>query len=495
MNKVYLVGAGPGDPELITVKGRRILQSAGVVFYDHLANPALLDLAPPAARKVYVGKKRSDHSFRQEEISAMLVAAYHEGADVVRLKGGDPYIFGRGGEEAEALVAANVPFEVVPGVTAALGIAAYTGVPLTHRSHTSVVTFVTGHDVEQIDWSKIGHAETLVIMMGLTTFPEIAGRIIAAGRSRHTPAMVVRWGTRADQETLVGTLETLPGTIAGLHLKPPATIIVGEVVDLRSRLNWFEKLPLFGKTVVVTRPHDQSAELAALLQREGAAVASLPAIEIAAPENFTALDTAIARLDAYDWLIFTSANGVRAFLQRLDLSSSDLRALRAKLAAIGPATRAALECLHLKVDVTGAEYVAEGLLAALPGDLTGHKILLARAALARDVLPKELAARGAVVDVVEAYRTIAPAALAAAAHEVLNTPHKPDWITFTSSSTVENLLRVIRAEQLEGVRVASIGPVTSQTLRQHGISIDVEATAYTAAGLAAAIRELVIIET
>jgi len=246
---------------------------------------------------------------------------------------------------------------------------------------------------------------------------------------------------------------------------------------------------------VVTRPHDQSAELAALLRHEGAAVVSLPAIEIAAPENLFALDTAIARLDTYDWLIFTSANGVRAFLDRLDRSSSDLRNVRAKLAAIGPATRAALECLHLKVDVTGAEYVAEGLLAALPGDLTGQKILLARAALARDVLPKELAARGAVVDVVEAYRTIAPAALAAAAHEVLDAPHKPDWITFTSSSTVENLLRVIRAEQLEGVRVASIGPVTSQTLRQHGISIDVEATAYTAAGLAAAIRELVIIET
>lgn len=494
MNKVYLVGAGPGDPELITVKGRRILQSAGVVFYDHLANAALLDLAPAGVRKVYVGKKRSSHSYRQEEISAMLIEAFHAGLDVVRLKGGDPYIFGRGGEEAEALVAAGVPFEVVPGVTAALGIAAYTGVPLTHRSHTSVVTFVTGHEVDQIDWNKIGHAETLVIMMGLTTFPEIAGRIMAAGRSRQTPAMVVRWGTRPDQETLVGTLETLPGIIADLHLKPPATIIVGEVVDLRSRLNWFETLPLFGKTVVVTRPREQSAELAALLQLEGAAVVSLPSIEIAPPADFGELDAAIARLRDYDWLVFTSANGVRAFLERLDQSASDLRALRAKLAAIGPATRAALEKLHLKVDVTGAEYVAEGLLAALPEDLTGQKILLARAAVARDVLPAQLAARGARVAVVEAYRTIAPAALAASAHELFDAPHKPDWITFTSSSTVDNLLRVIRPEKLEGVRVASIGPVTSATLRQHGIAIDAEATAYTAAGLAAAIRGLVIIE-
>lgn len=495
MNKVYLVGAGPGDPDLITVKGRRILKSAGAIFYDHLANPALLDLAPASARKVYVGKKRSAHSFQQEEISAMLVEAFHEGLNVVRLKGGDPYIFGRGGEEAEALAAAGIPFEVVPGVTAALGIAAYTGVPLTHRSHTSVVTFVTGHEVELIDWNKIGHAETLVIMMGLTTFPEIAQRMIAAGRSRHTPAMVVRWGTRPDQETLVGTLQTLPGIIADLHLKPPATLIIGEVVDLRGRLNWFEKLPLFGKTVVVTRPQDQSAALSAQLRGEGAAVVSLPTIEIAPPEDFAALDQAIARLAAYDWLIFTSANGVRAFLERLDRAPNDLRALRAKLAAIGPATRAALESLHLKVDVTGAEYVAEGLLAALPSDFAGQKILLARAAVARDVLPRELAARGATVDVVEAYRTIAPAGLPAAAQEILSASHKPDWITFTSSSTVENLMRVVRPEQLEGVRVASIGPVTSATIRHYGLTVDAEAAAYTADGLAAAIRELVIIET
>lgn len=494
MNKVYLVGAGPGDPELITVKGRRILESAGTVFYDHLANIALVDIAPTAARKVYVGKKKSAHTFSQEEICEMLIAAYREGVNVVRLKGGDPYIFGRGGEEAEALVAAGVPFEVVPGVTAALGIAAYTGVPLTHRSHTSVVTFVTGHEVEQIDWSKIGHAETLVIMMGLTTFPAIAERIVAAGRSRDTPAMVVRWGTRPDQETLVGTLETLPGIIADLHLKPPATIIVGEVVNLRETLNWFEKLPLFGKTVVVTRPQDQSAALAAPLRSAGAGVICLPTIEIVPPKDFSALDRAITHLDSYHWLIFTSANGVRAFLERLDHSNADLRALRANLAAIGPATSAALERLHLKVDVTAPEFVAEGLLAALPADLSGQKILLARAAVARDVLPRELLARGATVDVVDAYRTIAPPQLAAAAHAIFDAAPRSDWITFTSSSTVENLMSVITADQLTGVRIASIGPVTSQTLRRHGLAVDVEASTYTAAGLAAAIRELVIIE-
>src|SRR6266581_4367263 len=270
MNKVYLVGAGPGDPDLITWKGRRILAEADSVLYDHLANAALLDLAPPGAERLYVGKKKSAHACTQEEICAMLIERARRGLMVVRLKGGDPFIFGRGGEEAEALADAGVPFEIVPGVTAPLGIAAYTGVPLTHREHTSAVSFVTGHAVNAIDWGRVGHAETLVVFMGLTHFAEIARELMAHGRSPETPAMAVRWATRPDQEILAGTLATLPPLIEARKMKPPATIIVGEVVRLREKLDWFERLPLFGKRIIVTRAQEQAGGLVARLRSIGA---------------------------------------------------------------------------------------------------------------------------------------------------------------------------------------------------------------------------------
>src|SRR5690348_13780922 len=302
--KVYLIGAGPGDPDLITVKGRRILERADSILYDHLAPHALLDLAPPAAERVYVGKKKSDHEFTQEEIGAMLVERARRGLTVIRLKGGDPFIFGRGGEEAEALADAGIPFEIVPGVTTPLGIAAYTGVPLTHRDHTSAVTFVTGHAVGEIDWDKVGLAETLVIFMGLTTFPQIAHELTSRGRSPETPAMAVRWATRPDQETLAGTLATLPGLIEQHGMKPPATIIVGEVVRLREKLNWFERLPLFGKRIVVTRASGQAGELTARLEALGACVIEIPTIEIRPASDTAPLDRAIADLSSYDWLIF-----------------------------------------------------------------------------------------------------------------------------------------------------------------------------------------------
>ena len=258
--KVYLVGAGPGDPGLITVKGRKILERADAILYDHLASDRLLDLAPAHAERVYVGKKRSAHEFSQEEISAMLIERARRGQTVVRLKGGDPFIFGRGGEEMEALAAAGIPFEIVPGVTTPLGIAAYTGVPLTHREHTSAVTFVTGHDVGAIDWGKIGAAETIVLFMGLVNFPAIAREMIAHGRSPDTPAMAVRWATRPDQQTIAGTLEdSARHNLARRGMKPPATIVIGEVVALRDRFNWFERLPLFGKRIVVTRDRRQAA--------------------------------------------------------------------------------------------------------------------------------------------------------------------------------------------------------------------------------------------
>jgi uroporphyrinogen III methyltransferase/synthase len=481
--KVYLVGAGPGDPELITVKGRRILQQADAVLYDHLANSALLDLAPPRAERLYVGKKKSTHEFSQEEICDLLIERARRGLTVVRLKGGDPFIFGRGGEEAEALAAAGIPFEIVPGVTTPLGIAAYTGVPLTHREHTSAVTFVTGHSVNAIDWAKVGHAETLVIFMGLTTFPEISRQLIANGRAPDTPAMAVRWATRPDQQTIAGTLSELPGKLAGM--KPPATIIVGEVVRLREKLDWFERLPLFGKRIVVTRAREQADALGSRLSALGAGVIDLPTIEIRPPADPAPLDRAIAALDTYDWLIFTSANGVRFFLDRLD----DLRKLRAKICAIGPATRAAIEALHVKVDLMGKEYVAEGLLEAFSAhDLSGKRILLPRAAVARDLVPTTLAGRGARVDVVEAYRTVAPEHLAEQAREVL--AGRPDCITFTSSSTVRNLVEAAGAESLRGIRVASIGPITTRTALELGIEVTAEAAVFTVEGLVDAVLDL-----
>jgi uroporphyrinogen III methyltransferase/synthase len=486
MKKVYLVGAGPGDPELITLKAKRLLEQADCVLYDHLASAELLELAPVSAERKYVGKKKSDHALSQEEICDLLVDRGSRGLNVVRLKGGDPFIFGRGGEEAEALARAGIPFEVVPGVTAPLGIAAYTGVPLTHRDHTSVVTFVTGHDVAKIDWTRFGISETLVIFMGISHFDEIAARIVAGGRPAITPAIAVRWGTRPDQEVIAGTLGTLPRLIHERAMKPPATIIVGEVVELRDRLSWYEKLPLFGQRIVVTRAREQAGPLSALLHNLGATVIELPAIEFQPASDYGPLDRAVADLGRYDWLIFTSANGVRCFLDRLDASRSDLRAIRGRVCAIGPATRDALECFHLKVDVMAAEYAAEGLLDALAKyDLRGARILIARAAVARDLLPNELTRRGAIVDVVEAYRTIAPEDLAARAGDVLS--YNPDWITFTSSSTVRNLLSAAGPQALRGIRVASIGPVTSGTLRENGVSVTTEASTYTISGVVDAI--------
>jgi uroporphyrinogen III methyltransferase/synthase len=484
MSKVYLVGAGPGDPELITAKGRRLLEQADAVLYDHLANPALLDLAPPRAECIYVGKKKSVHAFSQEEIGSMMIERARRGLHVVRLKGGDPFIFGRGGEEAEALAAAGVAFEIVPGVTSPLGIAAYTGVPLTHREHTRLVTFVTGHDPSLIDWSKVGATETLVIFMGITCFDQIARELIAHGRSPETPAMAVRWGTRPDQQTLAGTLATLPALIHEHDLKPPATVIIGEVVGLRDKLNWFERLPLFGQRIVVTRARGQAEALSAKLRALGADVIELPAIEIQPALDYGPLDRAIANLGSYDWLIFTSVNGVRFFLERLDRSAVDLRALRARICAIGPATRAAIEAIHLKVDVMGKDYVAESLLAALAThDLAGRRILLPRAAVARDLVPVELTCRGAQVDVVEAYRTMAP--------QIAVPDPKPDWVTFTSSSTVQNFAAAAGAAALDGVKVASIGPVTTATARKLGIDATVEASVYTTDGLVEAILRAV----
>ena len=480
--KVYLVGAGPGDPELLTLKGKRALQKASVVFYDHLAPDQLLNLAPVTAEHIYVGKKRSSHSYAQDEINAMLVDRARAGHTVVRLKGGDPYLFGRGGEEAEALAIAGIPFEVIPGVTSPAGISAYAGIPLTHRNHTSVVSIVTGHETNAIDWDRFGNSETLVILMGLSNFDEIAKRIIASGRSPDTPVAAIRWGTRPDQRVIEGTLTTLPALIHASALKPPATIIVGEVVRLRAQLNWYERLPLFGQRIVVTRPLGQSAGLITRLRDLGAQPIEIPTIQIDSASDYAPLDRAIAHLHTYDFLIFTSVNGVHAFFDRLDRSPHDLRNLRAQLAAIGPATRDALEAAHLKVDLMGQEYVAESLITALASQpLQGRRVLLIRAAVARDVLPAELREREALVEVVEAYRTIAAPDLANRLQQLATDP--PDWITFTSSSTVENFVQAAGSGHFTQAKAASIGPVTSATLWKHGIKPAVEASVYTVDGL------------
>jgi len=482
MSKVYLVGAGPGDPELLTLKGRRVLEAAGVVVYDHLAPKELLDLAPAGAERIYAGKKRTQHQLSQEEICSILIERARRGQTVVRLKGGDPFIFGRGGEEAEALVDAGVEFEVVPGVTTPLGIAAYCGVPLTHRQHSSMVTFLTGHDPEAIDWEKAAGAETLVLFMGLTTLSQAMRKLIETGRAPDTPAMAVRWATRADQQVIAGTVGDLAARIAGAGMKPPATVVVGEVVRLRGKLSWFEKLPLFGQRVIVTRAQEQAGDFSARLRTLGAAVVEMPTIAIHPARDSGPLDGAIGKLNEYDWLLFTSANGVRFFLERLDASATDLRALRARICAIGPATAAAVRRLHLKVDLMPEQYVAESLVAAFAAtDLAGRRVLLPRAAVARDVIPGQLRQRGATVDVVEAYRNVAAEVSPERVREIF--AGEPDWITFTSSSTVNNFVAIAGKEVLQGVRVASIGPVTTAAARKHGIAVTAEASRYTIDGL------------
>jgi uroporphyrinogen III methyltransferase/synthase len=488
VGKVYLVGAGPGDPELITLRGLRLIESADVILYDNLAPTSLLSHARAGAERVYVGKKRAVHACTQQEINDLLIDHARRGRKVVRLKGGDPYLFGRGGEEAQALRWAGIPFEVVPGVTSALGLAAYAGIALTHRETTSAVTFVTGHEVERIDWTKIGTAETLVIFMGVTTFEEISRRLIEAGRAPSTPAAAVRWASRGDQQTVVGTLANLGSRMREADLKPPATIVVGEVVSLRPALDWFEKLPLFQTRIVVTRAREQAGSLSEMLREQGAYVIELPTIEIQHPEDWGPLDAAIAELESYDWVLFTSANGVRFFIERLDASGKDLRRLQGKVCAIGPATAERLRSLHIKVDLMPEEYVAESVLEVFKTyDLAGKRILLPRAKVARDVIPVELRKRGAVVNVVPAYQTVTPEESAKLAAEIFEGDSRPHWITFTSSSTAANFARLCSVERLQGVKIASIGPVTSQTIRGLGLQVDLEPERYTMEGLVEAL--------
>ena len=496
--KVYLIGAGPGDPGLFTLKGRDCLAAADVVIYDALANDALLAYARKDAELIYVGKVAGNHALPQDGINQLLVDKAREGKVVARLKGGDPYIFGRGGEEAEALLEAGIPFEEVPGISSTIAAPAYAGIPLTHRNFASSVTIITGH--ENLDkpgsvhnWQALAQsASTLVFVMGMKNLPDIARNLLAAGMDPATPAALVYRGTTPRQRSLVSTLAALPQAAVDQGFSNPSVIVVGKVCSLHDQLGWFEQRPLFGRSVVVTRAREQASGLAQELVQLGADVIQCPTIEISPLPDYAELDAAIDRLSEYAWLIFTSVNGVRWFWKRLEAAGKDSRALGlCRVAAIGPATAEALEARGIRPDFIPERYVAEGVVEGLlaRGKVDGVRMLLPRAAKAREVLPDELRKAGARVDVISAYETI-PAA--ARKDEVLERMQAGtlDCVTFGSSSTVENFLSLIPAETLRAhpeVRLAAIGPVTAKTLEAHGLPCHIMPEEYTIPALVRAL--------
>jgi uroporphyrinogen III methyltransferase/synthase len=482
---VHLVGAGPGDPGLLTVRALELLREADVVIYDRLSQESLLDLAP-AAERIDVGKAPGHVRKTQSEINDLLIERGRRGETVVRLKGGDPFVFARGGEEAAALAGAGVPFEVVPGVTSAIAVPAYAGIPVTLRHSSTSVTIVTGHEepvVEgaegaegTVDWEAVARVGgTIVVLMGVARIGRIAAELMAAGRSPDTPVAAVQWGTRPEQRTVRATLST----IADQPLGTPSTIVIGEVAA--SDLAWFESRPLFGRRVVVTRAREQAGELVMRLQSQGAATVEVPAIEIRDPaDGGAALAAAVDRLGDYDWVVLTSPNGARRLLDAVRDRGRDARAFAgARLAAIGPGTAEALAAANLRVDLVPPRFVAESLLDALPAPgATGERLLLVRAAVARDVLPEGLRGKGWDVDVVEAYRT----EQAPQADEQAAAVAAADVVTFTSSSTVSNFLAAMGGRPIPPV-VAAIGPITAATVRDHGLAVDVEADVHTIDGL------------
>jgi uroporphyrinogen III methyltransferase / synthase len=500
---IYLVGSGPGDPGLFTLKGVRCMQEADVVVYDRLAPRALLGYAKPEAEKIYVGKKPGNPTMSQEEINDLLVEKGRAGMTTVRLKGGDPYIFGRGGEEALALKRAELPFEVVPGVTSGVAAPAYAGIPVTHRNVATSVAFVTGHEdptkgSQDVDWENLANgADTLVLYMGVGRLGEISKGLIAAGRTPDTPVACVRWGTVPEQRTITGTLLDIADRVAEAGLKPPAIIVVGDVVALREKgLDWYERRPLFGRRVVVTRARAQAGELSADLEKLGAEVHEFPTIEISPPEDFGPLDAAIRDLDSFGLIVFTSVNGVEAFLKRLQHHGLDLRALPqgAKVAAIGPATAERIEQAGLLVDVVPEEYRAEALIEALGAHpLAGERVLIPRAKVAREVLPGKLREAGAEVVVPPAYQSV-PSSEGKEEVSLRLQSGEIDCVTFTASSTVENFVGAFGAEEaarlLAGTRVACIGPITADTARKYGLKVDAEGKEYTIPGLIEAVTGL-----
>ncbi len=494
---VFLVGAGPGRPGLITVDGVRRLRSADVVIYDYLANPRLLDYAPDDAERILVGKHGGGERVPQSVINDLMVEKAKQGKTVVRLKGGDPYVFGRGAEEAQVLQASGVAFEVVPGVSSAVAVPAYAGIPLTERERSSSFTVLTGYEYPDktapaVRWDSLARrGGTLVLLMTTRQLRNNMARLISNGLAADTPVAVVRWGTMADQQTVVGTAASIADLIDAAGIQPPALAIVGRVVNLRSELAWFEKKPLFGRRIVVTRPRAQAQAFVEVLEDLGADVLPLPTIEIVEPDSWDPVDAAIDDIASFDWVVFTSVNGVSRFFDRLLERGGDARALGgARLAVVGPATGRALRERCLNVDVIPGEYRAEGVAAAMSeNDLRGAKVLLPRAAAAREVLPKMLREAGAMVNEVHVYNTRVAGSDLVELRELI-AESKLDMVTFTSSSTARNFFDLIGEEaraKFTETAIACIGPITAETVRALGERVDVSAEEYTVDGLTEAI--------
>jgi uroporphyrinogen III methyltransferase/synthase len=488
---VYLVGAGPGDPALLTLRGRECIAQADVVIHDYLVDPRLLRYARPQAEVVSSGKSgdASERDRQQRAINERMIAAALAGKVVVRLKGGDPFVFGRGSEEAQALVDAGIRFEIVPGVSSAIAVPAYAGIPVTERGLNSSFTVITGHEAPNaarlLDWQALARMDTLIFLMGLRMIATIAARLREAGMRPDTPAACVRSGTRPAQQTIVGTLADIADSVERAGFEPPAILVVGEVVKRRARLSWFEQRPLLGRRIVVTRAAEQAAELVARLERLGAEAIAAPTIELEDVTPSAALDAALAALESFEWIVFTSAHGVAVFFSRLYESGADVRRLgHARLAAIGSATANALADWGLRVDLVPSTFRGEALADALAPYVSGRRVLLPRAEGAREVLAQMLVQAGA--DVVDAptYRARPVTGLPDRIHGLLALDAL-DAITFTSPSTVRGFHALLKegARSTGGARIACIGPVTAEAARALGWRVDVEAREYTTEGL------------
>ena len=497
---VYLVGAGPGDAGLLTLRGAELLRRADMVLYDALVNPDLLRLAPQTAELIARGKNMS---MPQEEITALLIAKAREGKCVVRLKGGDPYIFGRGGEEAEALAAAKIPFEVVPGVSSVVAVPNYAGIPLTHRDHCSSFTVFTGHS-DSADAATALHYEqiaripgTKVVLMGTDNLDDWTKSLIARGMVPETPVAIIQWGTLGRQKSVSGALVTIAKLAAEKKISPPAITIIGDVVKLRRKLNWFEHRPLFGQRVVVTRRSEQAGSFAHRLMELGADVLEVPTIKITRPKETDAIVDALLELNSYDWLVFTSVNGVTAFFDIFFRRFQDLRDIGGvRIAAVGPSTAVKLRELHLQVDLTPDEYVGKKIAAAFEKFQTieNLKLCLLRAEVASPDLPKALEELGAIVDDIAVYKTVAETEDPAGAGQSL-LESGADWVTFTSSSTVEHFHARFELPKLQKkfpqLKLASIGPETSKAIRALASEPAIEAREHTTDGLIAALLKTV----
>jgi uroporphyrinogen III methyltransferase / synthase len=496
---VYLVGAGPGDAGLLTLRGAELLRRADVVVYDALVNADLLQLAPKTAEVIYGGKRGKEQAISQSELNELLISKAKGGKTVVRLKGGDPYVFGRGGEEAEQLADAGVNFEVVPGVSSFVAVPNYAGVPLTHRGFASKITLITGHEdpakeASSVDWQQVAKTPgTKVIMMGTDRIGEIAKTLVGYGMDAATPIAMVRWGTTGHQHSIEGTLATIADVAAKEKISPPTVAVIGEVVKLRNKLNWFEHRPLFGQRVVVTRTREQAGTLAGRLHDLGAEVLEVPTIKLDAPTNRQDLVDALLELNSYDWLIFTSPNGVTTFFEYFFRQFHDMRDIGgARIAAVGPATANKLKELHLQVDLMPDEALAANIAEAFSEfeSIENLKICLLRAEVANPELPNALEAMGAIIDDIACYKTVPETEDVTGAGARLQ-ESGADWITFTSSSTVEqfharfDLPALVK--KFPNMKLASIGPETSKALVELKLEPTIEAKEHTIDGLVEAI--------